>query len=163
MTLTYQIINNKKVRAHIPFPEHLASKIKPGMNIELSSQISQKSITSKIAELKPSISEESRSIDVIADISNLPNWQPGSTVKGTIIFNTKENIGVPEQSIVQRPNGNVVYIVKDKKVKAHLVEIGITQNGYVEILSGLNENEIVAVDGAAFLTDGIAVSISNLK
>ena len=44
-----------------------------------------------------------------------------------------------------------------------LVEIGITQNGYVEILSGLNENEIVAVDGAAFLTDGIAVSISNLK
>ena len=157
----YQIINNKKVRAHIPYPEQLANKIKPGMDIQLSSAISQSTITSKIAELKPSISQESRSIDVIADISNLPNWQPGSTVNGTIIFRSKKNIGVPEQSIVQRPVGKVVYVVKNKKVKANVVETGITQNGFVEILSGIQENETIAVDGAAFLTDDLSVSISN--
>jgi RND family efflux transporter MFP subunit len=157
----YQIINNKKVRAHIPYPEQLANKIKPGMDIQLSSAISQSTITSKIAELKPSISQESRSIDVIADISNLPNWQPGSTVNGTIIFRSKKNIGVPEQSIVQRPLGKVVYVVTNKKVKANVVETGITQNGFVEILSGIQENDIVAVDGAAFLTDDLSVSISN--
>jgi RND family efflux transporter MFP subunit len=157
----YQIINNKKVRAQIPYPEQLANKIKPGMDIQLSSAISQSTITSKIAELKPSISQESRSIDVIADISNLPNWQPGSTVNGTIIFRSKKNIGVPEQSIVQRPLGKVVYVVTNKKVKANVVETGITQNGFVEILSGIQENDIVAVDGAAFLTDDLSVSISN--
>ena len=157
----YQIINNKKVRAHIPYPEQLANKIKPGMDIQLSSAISQSTITSKIAELKPSISQESRSIDVIADISNLPNWQPGSTVNGTIIFKSKKNIGVPEQSIVQRPIGKVVYVVTNKKVNANVVETGITQNGYVEILSGIKENDTVAVDGAAFLTDDLSVSISN--
>ena len=157
----YQIINNKKVRAHIPYPEQLANKIKPGMDIQLSSAISQSTITSKIDELKPSISQESRSIDVIADISNLPNWQPGSTVNGTIIFRSKKNIGVPEQSIVQRPVGKVVYVVKNKKVKANVVETGITQNGFVEILSGIQENDTVAVDGAAFLTDDLSVSISN--
>ena len=157
----YQIINNKKVRAHIPYPEQLANKIKPGMDIQLSSAISQSTITSKIAELKPSINQESRSIDVIADISNLPNWQPGSTVNGTIIFRSKKNIGVPEQSIVQRPVGKVVYVVTNKKVKANIVETGITQNGYVEILSGIQENDTVAVDGAAFLTDDLSVSISN--
>ena len=157
----YQIINNKKVRAHIPYPEQLANKIKPGMDIQLSSAISQSTITSKIAELKPSINKESRSIDVIADISNLPNWQPGSTVNGTIIFSSKKNVGVPEQSIVQRPIGKVVYVVTNKKVKANVVETGITQNGYVEILSGIKENDTVAVDGAAFLTDDLSVSISN--
>jgi membrane fusion protein (multidrug efflux system) len=157
----YQIINNKKVRAHIPYPEQLANKIKPGMDIQLSSAISQSTITSKIAELKPSISQESRAIDVIANISNLPNWQPGSTVKGTIIFSSKKNIGVPEQSIVQRPIGKVVYVVTNKKVKANVVETGITQNGFVEILSGIQENDTIAVDGAAFLTDDLSVSISN--
>ena len=119
------------MRAHIPYPEQLANKIKPGMDIQLSSAISQSTITSKIAELKPSISQESRAIDVIADISNLPNWQPGSTVNGTIIFSSKKNVGVPEQSIVQRPIGKVVYVVTNKKVKANVVETGITQNGFV--------------------------------
>ena len=149
------------MRAHIPYPEQLANKIKPGMDIQLSSAISQSTITSKIAELKPSISQESRAIDVIADISNLPNWQPGSTVNGTIIFSSKKNIGVPEQSIVQRPIGKVVYVVTNKKVKANVVETGITQNGFVEILSGIQENDTIAVDGAAFLTDDLSVSISN--
>jgi RND family efflux transporter MFP subunit len=157
----YQIINNKKVRAHIPYPEQLANKIKPGMDIQLSSIVTQSTITSKVAELKPSISQESRAIDVIADISNLPNWQPGSTVNGTIIFSSKEGIGVPEQSIVQRPIGQVVYVVHGKKVKAKVVETGITQNGFVEIISGVQENDTVAVDGSAFLTDNLSVSISN--
>ena len=149
------------MRAHIPFPEQLANKIKPGMDIQLSSIITQSTITAKVAELKPSISQESRAIDVIADISNLPNWQPGSTVNGTIIFSSKEGIGVPEQSIVQRPIGQVVYVVNGKKVKAKIVKTGITQNGFVEILSGVQENDTVAVDGSAFLTDNLSVSISN--
>ena len=68
---------------------------------------------------------------------------------------------MPEQSIVQRPLGKVVYVVTNKKVKANVVETGITQNGFVEILSGIQENDTVAVDGAAFLTDDLSVSISN--
>ena len=157
----FQVINNKKVRAHIPFPEHLAYKIKPGMPIKLSGAVSQTTITVNIAELKPSISAESRSIGVIADISNLPDWQPGSTVHGTIIFDVKQNIAVPEQSVVQRPAGAVVYVVEDSKVTAKVVKTGISQNGFVEILSGLNVDQTVAVDGAAFLTDNIAVNVSN--
>jgi multidrug efflux pump subunit AcrA (membrane-fusion protein) len=68
---------------------------------------------------------------------------------------------VPEQSIVQRPIGQVVYVVNGKKVKAKIVKTGITQNGFVEILSGVQENDTVAVDGSAFLTDNLSVSISN--
>jgi len=157
----FQIINNKKVRAHIPFPEHLAKKIKPGMKMQLTSAASQTTITVNIAELKPSINEESRSIDVIADISNLPDWQPGSTVHGTIIFNARQSVAVPEQSVVQRPSGSVVYVIEDSYTKANKVKTGITQNGFIEILSGLDINQTVAVDGAAFLTYNIIVNISN--
>ena len=31
--------------------------------------------------------------------------------------------------------------------------MGINQDGVIEIISGLEENEIVALDGAAYLTD----------
>ena len=155
----FKVIGNKKVRVHIPFPEYLASKIKPGTPITLESAVSDKVISSTISELKPSLSEDSRSIDVIADIENEPAWQPGATVKGTILFGTRKNIGIPEQSVVQRPAGNVAYIIQNDVAKAQTVKTGIIQKGYVEILDGLTADQTIAVDGASFLTNDAKVNI----
>jgi membrane fusion protein, multidrug efflux system len=157
----FQIISNKKLRAHIPFPEKLAKKLKPGIPIKLKTPTSDNEITVKIAELKPQLMSDSRSIDIIADIKGQTEWQPGASVKGTVIFSTREGISVPEQSVVLRPAGQVVYIVNKDKVEQRKVTIGISQDGVIEILAGLEENEVVALDGAAYLTDQTPINISS--
>ena len=156
----FQIINIKKLRAHIPFPEKLVSKLKAGTPIRLKSPTSPNEIISKIAELKPKLMSDSRSIDVIADIENQLDWQPGASVKGTIVFSTRQGLAVPEQSVVLRPAGQVVYVVNGDKVAQRNVEMGINQNGVIEIISGLEQSEIVALDGAGYLTDQTKVNIS---
>jgi len=157
----FQIISNKKLRAHIPFPEKLARKLKSGIPIKLKTPTSENEITVTIAELKPQLMSDSRSIDIIADIEGQPEWQPGASVKGTVIFSTREGIAVPEQSVVLRPAGQVVYIVNKNKVEQRKVKIGINQDGVIEIISGLEENEVVALDGAAYLTDQTSINISS--
>jgi len=157
----FQIISNRKVRVHIPFPETLSQKIKPGLPILLTSPVSNEPYEAVISELKPMLSEDSRTIDVIADITNSPLWQPGATVRGTIVFKSEKGVAVPEQSIVQRPSGNTVYVVENNIAKSRVVTIGLSQDGYVEILDGVNEGEIVAVDGASFLTNDIEININN--
>ena len=156
----FQIINNKKLRAHIPFPEKLARKLKSGIPIKLKTPTSESEIIVNIAELKPQLMSDSRSIDIIADIEGQPDWQPGASVKGTVIFSTREGVAVPEQSVVLRPAGQVVYIVNKDKVEQRKVIIGINQDGIIEILSGLEENEVVALDGAGYLTDQTLINIS---
>ena len=156
----FQIINNRKLRAHIPFPEKLVSKLKSGIPITLESPTSPNIISVKIAELKPKLMADSRSIDVIADINNQSGWQAGASVKGTIIFSSREVLAVPEQSVVLRPAGQVVYVVNENKVEQRNIEIGINQNGVIEVISGLNKNEIVALDGAGYLTDQTKVNVS---
>ena len=156
----FQIVNNKKLRAHIPFPEKLVSKLKAGTPIILKSPTSPNEITSEIAELKPKLMSDSRSIDVIDDIENQLDWQPGASVKGTIVFSTRQGLAVPEQSVVLRPAGQVVYVVNGDKVEQRNVEMGINQNGVIEIISGLEPIEIVALDGAGYLTDQTKVNIS---
>jgi membrane fusion protein (multidrug efflux system) len=157
----FQIISNKKLRAHIPFPEKLARKLKSGIPIKLKTPTSTNEITVTIAELKPQLMSDSRSIDIIADIKGQPEWQAGASVKGTVIFSNREGIAVPEQSVVLRPAGQVVYIVNKNKVEQRKVTIGINQDGLIEILSGLEENEIVALDGAAYLSDQTPINISS--
>ena len=157
-----QIISTKLLRAHIPFPEHIATKLKPGLTIMLTTPTSPKEVRSTINALKPQIVANSRSIDVIADVRDEADWQPGASVTGRIILG--ESIGaltVPEQSVVLRPAGEVVYQVMNNEALQRVVKTGAVQNGNIEILQGLTGNETIAVDGAAFLTDKAAINIIN--
>lgn len=155
-----QIISKKLLRAHIPFPEHIAAKLKPGLTVIMTTPTSTKEVRSVINELKPQIMANSRSIDVIADIRDEADWQPGASVNARVILGDRPSaIVVPEQSIVLRPAGEVVYEIVNNEALQRVVKSGLQQNGGIEVLEGLNGNETIAVDGAAFLTDKAKVSI----
>jgi membrane fusion protein, multidrug efflux system len=106
------------------------------------------------------ITEDNRSIDVIADISGQDDWQSGASVKGTVSFASRQNLGIPEQSLVLRPAGEIVYIIKNNIAEERKVTIGISQNGLIEVTSGLSAGDIIALDGASYLTNQATVNFS---
>lgn len=159
-----QIISKQKLRAHLPFPEQIGAQLKPGLKVRLTTPTSNKTVESVILELKPMITEGSRTIDVIADIENEPEWQPGASVMGTVILGEQAAaLMIPEQSLVLRPAGEVVYVVRDNLAYQAIVKTGARQNGLIELIEGLQPNEIIVVDGAGFLTDKAPVSIQQAK
>jgi hypothetical protein len=70
---------------------------------------------------------------------------------------------VPEQSVVLRPAGKVVYVIAEvdgqKRAQQKVVKAGAKRGGRVEILEGLAGGETVALDGAGFLTNNAVVGI----
>ena len=72
-------------------------------------------------------------------------------------------VTVPEQAVVLRPAGKVVYLIDEGRAVQRVVEAGYKKDGRVEILSGLAEGETVAVDGAGFLTDRAPVAIAGAR
>lgn len=156
-----QIISNKRLRAHIPFPERISPQLKPGLKVRLSSPTSSKIVESVIRELKPMITESNRTVDVIADVIDQLDWQPGASVTGTVILGERSAaMMVPEQSVVLRPAGEVVYTVTDAKAHQTIVKTGLRENGLVEIISGVQVDDTIVVDGAGFLTDMAPVKIT---
>ncbi len=156
-----QIISKQKLRAHLPFPEHIGARLKPGLKVRLTTPTSPKTVETVIAELKPMIAEGSRTVDVIADVVDEPGWQPGATVSGTVVLGEASSaLMIPEQSLVLRPAGEVVYVVRDGIAYQSVVKTGYRNNGLIELLEGLQPNESVVVDGAGFLTDKTPVTIT---
>lgn len=156
-----QIVSTHMLRAHLPFPEQLGSQLKPGLIVRLKTPTSDQMVETVIRELKPLIEEGTRTIDVIADIHNAEGWQPGATVTGTVVLSQRPSTTmIPEQSLVLRPAGEVVYVVRDGIAYEAVVESGIRQNGLIEIRSGLTINDIIVVDGAGFLTNNAPVEIA---
>ena len=159
-----QIISKQRLRAHLPLPENIAAKLHAGIKVRLSTPTSNTEVVSTINELKPLISETSRAVDVIADVTDQEGWQPGASVKGLIILGEHtQAVIVPEESVVLRPAGEVVYVIKDNLAIQHLVKTGLRQDGKIEIIEGLNAGEIIVTNGAAFLTDQAKIKIDANK
>ena len=159
-----QIISNKRLRAHLPFPEHLGAKLKPGLKARLKTPTSEQEAEGILREFKPVIGSNNRAIDVLVDVVDQPGWQSGASVTGDIILGEYPTaLVVPEQSIVLRPAGEVVYIIKDDIAQQRIVKTGMYQDGYIQILQGVEVGETIAVDGAAFLTDQVRVQVQSLS
>lgn len=158
----FQIISNQRLRAHLPFPESIASQIRPGLEIRLTTPTSDIEIISRIKELKPAIGAGNRAIEVLADVENQPGWHTGASVNGVVILGIRKDVVVvPEQSVVLRPAGEVVYAVNQAQAHQRVVHTGLRQDGMVEIIDGVEAGEQIVLDGAAFLTDGAKISIQN--
>ena len=159
-----QIVSKQKLRAHLPFPEYIGAQLKPGLKVRLSTPTSDKAFETVIHELKPMVTEGSRTIDVIADVQDAAGWQPGASVTGTVILGEQAAaMMIPEQSLVLRPAGEVVYVVRDNVAYQALIKTGLRQNGLIEIVEGLKANDVIVVDGAGFLTDKAPVKIAPAK
>ena len=117
-------------------------------------------LEAEIAEIKAGVGATNRAVNVIVRLREQPGWHPGSTVNAAVSVDLRPRaIVVPEQSVVLRPAGKVVYLIVDGKAKQQVVGTGNKQKGVVEIVAGLRGGERLALDGAGFLSDGAAVNV----
>ena len=160
----FQITTVQRLRVRLPFPEEVTGRLHSGLRVILSTPATPGQVVhGRITEIRPAIGLNSRAVEVIVDINNPGQWKPGGSVNGTVILADRHSMTVPEQSVVRRPAGEVVFAVKDGKAIQQVVKTGATQDGFIEILSGISPGETVALDGAGFLTDNAPVKIMQRK
>lgn len=158
----FRVATIDRLRARLPLPELLASKIAVGQTVDLWSPVAPDiRVSSTISEIRPTIGLGNRAIDVFAIFDNPGPWQPGGSVTGEIVTERRDAaLMVPEGAVVMRPAGTVVYVLDDDVARQRLVETGVYRDGLVEIRSGIGPAELVIDSGAGFLTDGTPVSVT---
>ncbi len=158
----FEITRPNLLQARLPFPEALALQIKIGQPAKIYSPLTPgEFVSGEITELQPSVGLGSRAVLAIINLPDPGKLRPRATLSGKVLIETRQQaVLVPNISIVRRPAGNVVYVINNGTAEARVVETGINEGGLVEILSGVEGNETIATDGAAFLTDGAAVKVA---
>lgn len=157
----FEVTRPDQLQAWLPYPESIALQIRVGQSVEIHSPLTPgEPVEGVVTDLQPTVGMGSRAVMAIVDLENPGQLRPGATLKGTVLVETrKSSVVVPNISIVRRPAGDMVYVITDNKAEARPVISGYHEDTFVEIVSGLNGSETIAADGAAFLTDGAAVSI----
>jgi membrane fusion protein, multidrug efflux system len=158
----FRMVGVQELRVHLLLPEAAATRIKPGLKVVLSPPAApEQLLEARIDEIKPTLGVNNRAIDAIVKISGAGlMFRGGGTVNARIVTNSLEGaLMVPEQSVVLRPAGKVVYVLEGSVARQRIVETGNRQDGMQQIVKGVNAGETVAADGAGFLTEGAAVAI----
>jgi len=158
----FKLVGVQQLRVHLLLPEAAATRIRPGLKVVLSFPAApEQLLEARIDEIKPTVGINNRALDAIVKISGVGNlFRGGGTVNARIVTNSLDGaLMVPEQSVVLRPAGKVVYALEGNVARQRIVETGMRQDGLQQIVKGLSAGEIVAVDGAGFLTDGAAVTV----
>ena len=84
---------------------------------------------------------------------------PGQMADLTLVFESRQGLGVPSASILDRGGQPTVFVVQDGKALARKVQPGFQNDAWTEILSGLEPGESVVTEGQTQLHDGMAVEI----
>jgi membrane fusion protein (multidrug efflux system) len=153
----------ENIKLDIKVPESYSNILKRNLKIKATSETFNETFFGNLDVISSRVDPTTRSILVQAKIKN-NNYKiiPGMLINIEIIFNEKESIGVPEESIIQQGARTVVYkVIEDKTVSLTEVKTGIRNFGKVEILSGLSANDKIVTEGVSKIRDRAQIKLIN--
>ena len=144
----------KKIVIDIKVPENYVGVLKTGLKAEVTSSAYKKIFKSKIETISSRIDPSTRSIlsRIIVDNSNF-EIIPGQLMTVKIIYDEKNQIGVPESAVTIQGNTAFVYTVNEDTAEKKNIEIGKRNFGKVSVISGLNEGDLVISEGVSKVRD----------
>jgi membrane fusion protein (multidrug efflux system) len=116
--------------------------------------------TAEISALNPVIDVNGRALQVRAMADNGDGrLRPGLLVRVTVKGPERQAVLVPEQAIVQRAGGAVIYTVADNTASEVKVKLGKRLEGKVEVVDGIKADDTVVIAGNAQLANGAKVDV----
>lgn len=156
----FELVSTQALRAYLPLPEHLQDLAQIGQTVLLSvPSRPDELVEAQVSDLRPTVGDGSRAIELIVALDNPGSWRPGGSVTGRIVFEQRQGLTVNPVSVVRRPAGEVVYVIENGRAVQRTVRTGLRGDGWVELRSGVEPGELVVIDGSGFLTDGALVSV----
>lgn len=153
----FTVVSQDLLRVRLPFPETSAQHLAVGQPVSLRAPVAGGEVEASISELRPGLAGQSRTFEAIANVENPGGWRQGGSVNAEVTIEERESIVVPAEAVIQRPAGEVVFVIEDDTAHQREVEVGQRRSDSIEIAAGLDEGETIAVDGAGFLSDGATI------
>ena len=142
--------DSSEIYVDLKIPENFATVIKKDLSVIAKfSGIKDKIYKGKIDGVASRINAETRSILTRVKIDNPDNELiPGSLLEITLSTNKRDSLSIPDTSIILEGNKAYVYKVsKDNIANRSEIQIGLRNDGKVEVTSGLNAGDIIVAEG----------------
>ena len=148
---------------NIKVPEIYLNILKPGLSAEVKSDSFEKKFYGTIESVSSRVDPSTRSVlaSIIVENKNL-KLIPGMLLDIKIIYDRKEQLGIPENSLLVQGEAAFVYkVLENNTVNKIKVKIGKRNFGKVSIIDGLSLGDKIVTEGISKVRDKIEIKILN--
>jgi membrane fusion protein (multidrug efflux system) len=138
----------KVLKVDVKLPENYFSVIKRGLKVLVTTDAYEENFEGTISSVSSRVDPTTRSILVQAKINN-PDEKliPGMLLNLKVVFSEKKSLSAPEEALLIQGKEKFVYKIVNNIIQKSKVEIGRRNQGKIEVLSGLNENDVILAEG----------------
>ena len=154
------------VRVDFPLPERYLSVLRSGVPIVATADaLGSETFAGRIALIDTRVNEQTRSATARAEIPN-PGGRirPGMSMRVAVRQGVRQGLAVPEAAIQYEGDSAFVFRIapgeRGLTAQRLSVETGSVENGFVEILSGLNAGDRVVATGLNRIQPGSPVTVA---
>lgn len=162
-TPVYSIVDVDSVEIRVPVPETIVDLLKVGAEMEGALSPSGKPFAARVRVVGSVVEPGTRTVDVRADVvGKLPaEARPGAIAELTLgAKGAVAGLFLPADAVRGEGAETFVFTVEGDKLRRRKVEVERLNPGQVRIRSGLGADELVVVEGAAGLSDGATVRVT---
>jgi RND family efflux transporter, MFP subunit len=163
--LTIGNLETLNIQADVPESE--AGKIKAGQAVVISGNAFQEEkYQGKVTQVGMEVVNKTRKnqengtfLPIIVGVEEAPLLLPGYNVDLEITTSDIQALVVPIEALIEKNEGESVYIIKDGLARLTTVKTGISDGITMEIKDGVNNDDQVVLDPPAELHDGSKVRV----
>lgn len=161
--VAFRITETSELIAYLQIPQSELMKFDAGLAATVKvASMPNAEFAATIVRISPTIDSRNGTFRATAIIDNADgNLAPGMFGRFTVSYEKHADaLVIPASALLDEDEETSVYVVKDNKVVRRTVDIGVEENGRVEILGGLEEGDEIVVVGHSGLRDGSTVLAS---
>lgn len=154
------IVRTSSLRLKIDVPEAAIGKVAIGQGISMqTSAYPDRNFAGTVVRMLPNVNATARTLTVEAEVPNGDGLlKPGQFATVRITQSKPENaVMIPANAVKAEGDINKIYVVKDGVVRERIVQLGLLENGQIQVKAGITEGEVIATSNLNELYDGIAV------
>jgi membrane fusion protein (multidrug efflux system) len=161
----FELVSLDPIEIELSVSEVDSSRVQVGSPIGVRvSPFPDEVFQARVSMVSPVIDARSRTLRVKGELGNADaRLKPGLFARADLGVAKREGVPmVPEEAVLQRADGAVVFRVAGSKAQRLVIGTGIQRDGKVEVTRGLSAGDLVVVRGHSDLVDGAEVRLRTL-
>ena len=148
--------------ARIHVPEKDIGQVRAGQSVRINVEGSNQTHTGRVARISPIVDPQSGTVKVTVEIRDRRGTlRPGMFTTVNLVIAIHEDVlQVEKKALVAEAEGSYAFLFQDGTAEKRLLDIGIAEGDYVEVLSGLSDGDSIITVGQEGLRNGAPVRIA---
>jgi len=157
------VVNDAEIKVQVELTEDEIYRVKQGQHVNITTDVyPNKVFNGRISFISPQAdATHSFLVEVVVDSDPDYVLHPGTFVNTDFTKHTQQQVlMIPREALAESVQNASVYVVVGNVARQKTVVTGREMGDYVEIISGVNKNDVVVLSGQINLKDGTPVIIS---